>query len=173
MVGAGVNLVSVHFGPSPGVRTSHHPRSSIFHSEHSCCEGGRPFPNMDLGMPLQFLLTQCSAKLDSGQCKSVRVRKLTDSVTGLCSVNCTRSQVKVICIWNHHYLILIWNKWMCECKTHCGLLFNHRVEFYQIENIYQGYMGLPPGGGGGGAWSQEVWSRPPLIRDLPLEADPL
>ena len=30
---------------------------------------------------------------------------------------------------------------MCECKTHCGLLFNHRVEFYQTQNIYKGYIG--------------------------------
>ena len=29
---------------------------------------------------------------------------------------------------------------MCECKTHCGLLFNHRRVFYQTQNIYQGYI---------------------------------
>ena len=71
------------------------------------------------------------------------MRKLTDSVTGLCSVNRTRSQVKVICIWNHHYLILIWNKWMCECKntlwtfilTPMGILPNReylsRLQYYK------------------------------------------
>ena len=27
-------------------------------------------------------------------------------------------------------------------KTHCGLLFNHRVEFYRTQKIYKGYIHL-------------------------------
>ena len=36
-------------------------------------------------------------------------------------------------IWNQ-YITLIWNKWKCECKTHCGLLFQHQQKFCGVKN---------------------------------------
>ena len=65
------------------------------------------------------------------------MRKLTDSVTGLCSVNCTRSQEIV-----KHSLEPAFNKWMCESVNTLWTFILTPMGILPNRENYQGYINV-------------------------------